>query len=1086
MQNCLHSLRKDGRYSGLPQPPAELISADATISAMLELGSDGWRALVALLFKVADSAGADEPAGDALAAAEEVPILLGAVGTLGDLDEDTQVAMLGLHQALAPYVRECASALRRGATGHGRARVTATAPPLRAVRAGASAASAANDVLRHQLVAESDEQLLQLACADGRIRELSALAAGGGSGARVHARTVRALLRLVVRLRHEDGDAAGVSHGADVLDLIATAASDAGAGSAAPSLNLSVRVEALRRAADLLRSSTLVSVDGLSPDGVCRAVQQLIELAREQSVTLAAGAKLALPRLLTRLLQLGRAGAPHPTEVPLLHAACQALPQLKPLAQGKTLPADLNELQCLLRPCGEAIERLIEWLGGSESGTACDSFVASPRRALAEALLWQLQHSGGGPVELLRAALAPCLVGGGGCSLLGLARGGWQYSFVRTLFNGGRGDSGEDDEDSSGGGDSGGSGSGDGGGGGGGDGGGGDGGGGDDSGCDDDNQDDETRLMAMGGNERRLTLLLQLPPAELHALTPLVEQLCSGEWGLHLNAFAAGPVRRVLAEARLHLHAGNGLLAFLHAVRDDPSLGKARANMLSRLLHSEPRGDDGEEPEADDDDAGRDGAAPSLYGEMQGLQGEALEAVCQLLQLLATSERFKPGFQLAFKRLMNVGQTERHLIAQIAATRLARQDGSAVHLPQNVATLLMLQDLTDSNNWTYPVRQVVYRYDLVRKTADICKSTSDLSSADARHLHGEHTWPATSPAVTCSPATLPPPCTLSPPSHCYPLPMLTRSLCHTAACRIFTLALPLLVRFHSFSSPLEKLRMLALEMYCDAVSAGSTDTMTQACLRSLGMQQMGADGSGADASWLYLGGVNSVQFLTKVLANAGMLPQQHCEPEMRHPMRNPLAPSQRDVIGLITLFPTEATGFYAMLQPLPVEVQRPIAECARATRTGKQANWMARVAAGGAAPNWVHELQVEALRRCPADCLVEVSDPSELACQRPAPPGCLHSQGYLTLCDYSVAALEAFEHAGRLYHDRGPGVEVPDVCELPLHAPLAAGPLRSRRASDAGSGEHHMFPKTPRGGCELNLQANPNPNPDPNPSQPQP
>ena len=48
-------------------------------------------------------------------------------------------------------------------------------------------------------MAETEEELLQLACADGTIGELRALAAG--SDRRVHAVTTRAMIRVVLRLR---------------------------------------------------------------------------------------------------------------------------------------------------------------------------------------------------------------------------------------------------------------------------------------------------------------------------------------------------------------------------------------------------------------------------------------------------------------------------------------------------------------------------------------------------------------------------------------------------------------------------------------------------------------------------------------------------------------------------------------------------------------------------------------------------------------------------------------------------------------------------------------------------------------------
>ena len=260
-----------------------------------------------------------------------------------------------------------------------------------------------------------------------------------------------------------------------------------------------------------------------------------------------------------------------------------------------------------------------------------------------------------------------------------------------------------------------------------------------------------------------------------------------------------------------------------------------------------------------------------------------------------------------------------------------------------------------------------------------------------------------------------------------------------------------------------------MEMYCDVVARGTADAPTQACVRSFAMQPPCADGSDANGSdtddnWSYMGGVKTVRFLTKVFAKVGMLPTEHSEPKMGHPLRNPLAPAQRDVIRHITLFAQQQTGFFAVLQPLPTAVQRSIAECARVTSSARQAKRLAEVAAGGPAPSNMHALQVEALQLYSGDRLVEVADPSNMALQVPAPVGCLHSQGYMLWCSPDDAAIQIFEQAQRLYRDGGSGVEVPDVCVLLLPERLATGLLRSTRATDAGSGDRHMFPKTPLGG----------------------
>jgi len=276
--------------------------------------------------------------------------------------------------------------------------------------------------------------------------------------------------------------------------------------------------------------------------------------------------------------------------------------------------------------------------------------------------------------------------------------------------------------------------------------------------------------------------------------------------------------------------------------------------------------------------------------------------------------------------------------------------------------------------------------------------------------------------------------------------------------------MPLITEFYTHSTELPHLRIAALETYSDVVTAGTDNVPTQALLRSLAVQQSSTDGS--DGTWLYVGGVKSVRLITKVLASADMLPWEHSKPHMGNPLRNPMPAMRRDVIEQIMLFPPRQTGFYAVLSPLPEHVHWPIAEASRATSSGKQAKRMARVAAGGEAPSWMPALQVEALRRCPADKLVKVADPSELASQTPAPKGSLHSQGFV-LRDAApdAAACEKFEQAGRLHRDAGSSVVVPRVCELPL-PPAPAAPRRTR-ATDAASGQAHMFPKSARGGCEL-------------------
>ena len=81
---------------------------------------------------------------------------------------------------------------------------------------------------------------------------------------------------------------------------------------------------------------------------------------------------------------------------------------------------------------------------------------------------------------------------------------------------------------------------------------------------------------------------------------------------------------------------------------------------------------------------------------------------------------------------------ERHLLEQIAVTVRAQHGGSTVPLPQNKATVLMLQNLTSLDNWTYPFRQAVARYDLIDATADVYESACrDLPPDDARHMQGD-------------------------------------------------------------------------------------------------------------------------------------------------------------------------------------------------------------------------------------------------------------------------------------------------------------------------------------------------------------
>jgi len=719
---------------------------------MLELGSDGWLAYVALLFQLAESPGGDDPAGDAPDAEEGESTLLGAANTLGALDEDPQVAVLELYRTFAPHVRECASALQRGATGHARVRVAATAPHRRADRLGASAASAASNVHRRDMVAVREEELLQLACTDGTMGELSALATGGGG--RVHARTLRALLRLAVRLHFEDGDALGVPAGADVLALIGAAASVDGAGGATPPLSTSVRTEALRRAAALLGSSTRVSDDGLSAAGVRRAVQQLNELVREQSVTLAAAARLALPRLITRLLQLCRAGAPRADE--LLQAACQGLPPLEPLPQGEPLPASLDVLQRLLRSCGGGIERLTEWLGGSEVAAADRPL----RREVAEARLHL--HGEDGLLALLHAVRDD--------PSLGDARA----STLSSLLFSKPGDADDDEPRAA----------------------------DDEPGDADDDEpraaDDEDEAMAdEAASSAIYDEMRQLQGPVLDEVYDLLQPLASRAWrkaGFKqvfqrlLNVF-----RRTTAEALLRelQRNGAGLLTFLKAFNEDERLSHVRLRVLQQLFFLDVTHHEAGSEEATVDEAT---ASFTLYDEMQRLQGSELNVVYALLEPLASGPLFKAGFKQVFQRLLTAGKAERLVLEQIQATVRAQQGGSSKPVPGNAATKLMLQDISRTENWTLAVRHAVARYDLIHRTRDIIETTHDLPLADARRLQGAHAHTRASSPTLPSHLSTAKCCRLS---HCHALlPSLTRSppphrsWAHLCATRAAPRALP--------------------------------------------------------------------------------------------------------------------------------------------------------------------------------------------------------------------------------------------------------------------------------------------------------
>ena len=198
--------------------------------------------------------------------------------------------------------------------------------------------------------------------------------------------------------------------------------------------------------------------------------------------------------------------------------------------------------------------------------------------------------------------------------------------------------------------------------------------------------------------------------------------------------------RRALGDALVHHYAPRGLLAFLTAFRDDARLQHAHVHTLNKLLNPPEPADEESEPNGEDACPGElpTEAVPDLCCEMEEMKGAALTAVTDLLQHLSASDQCKHSFRPVFKRLLNIGQAERHLLEQIAVTVRAQHGGSTVPLPQNKATVLMLQNLTSLDNWTYPFRQAVARYDLIDATADVYESACrDLPPDDARHMQGD-------------------------------------------------------------------------------------------------------------------------------------------------------------------------------------------------------------------------------------------------------------------------------------------------------------------------------------------------------------